>query len=228
LPPQRSYDHAIPLYPDVVLVNARPYHYSPLHKIEIEKQVEQLLEVGLIAHSNSPFVSPVLLVKKKDGDWRFCVHYSKLNAMTIKSKFPMPIVEEILDELARSRFFNKLDIRSGYHQIRMLPQDEHKIAFKTHQGHYEFKVMPFGLTNAPATFQCLMNQLLQPFLRKFVLVFLDDILIYSTNREEQIQHIQEVFEILSQQAISQGFKMYICSNKPRVSWTHNIRQRGSH
>jgi len=119
----------------------------------------------------------------------------------------MPIVEEILDELAGSRFFTKLDMRSGYHQIRMLPQDEHKTAFKTHQGHYEFKVMPFGLTNAPATFQCIMNQLLQPFLRKFVLVFLDDILIYSATREEHIQHIQEVFETL------RANKLYLKASK---------------
>ena len=127
--------------------------------------------------------------------------------MTIKNRFPMPIVEEILDELAGSRFFTKLDMRSGYHQIRMLPQDEHKTTFKTHQGHYEFKVMPFGLTNAPATFQCIMNQLLQPFLRKFVLVFLDDILIYSATREEHIQHIQEVFETL------RANKLYLKASK---------------
>ena len=196
LPPHRSYDHAISLFPDAVPINSRPYHYSPQHKTEIEKQVKQLLADGFITHSHSPFASPVLLVKKKDGTWRFCVDYRKLNAMTIKNRFPMPIVEEILDELAGSTYFTKLDMRSRYHQIRMLPSDEHKTAFKTHQGHYQFKVMPFGLTNAPATFQCIMNQLLQPYLRKFVLVFLDDILIYSATREEHLEHIQQVLDTL--------------------------------
>lgn len=135
LPPHRSYDHAIPLIPDAVPVNSRTYHYSPQHKTKIEKQVKQLLEQGLITHSHSPFASLVLLVKKKDGTWRFCVDYRRLNELTIKNRFPMPIIDEILDELAGSKYFTKLDMRSGYHQVRMLPTYEYKTAFKTHHGH---------------------------------------------------------------------------------------------
>jgi hypothetical protein len=119
LPPPRVYDHAIPLLPGAIPVNSRPYKYSPKHKDEIEKQVLELLEAGLITHSTSPFASPVLLVQKKDGSWRFCVDYRKLNDLTIKNRFPMPIIEEILDELAGTQFFTKLDMTAGYHQIRM-------------------------------------------------------------------------------------------------------------
>jgi len=196
LPPHRIHDHTIPLLPTAIPVNSKPYHYSPFHKSEIERQVQELLQAGLITHSNSPFASPVLLVKKKDGSWRLCVDYRKLNDLTIKNHFPMPVIEEILDELSGSKYFTKLDLRAGYHQVRMQPQDEHKTAFKTHQGHYQYKVMPFGLTNAPATFQCIMNHILQPFLRRFVLVFLDDILIYSPTMEDHIHHIDLVFEQL--------------------------------
>jgi len=189
LPPHRIHDHAIPLYPDAVPVNSKSYHYSPHHKTEIEQQVQELLQAGFITHRKSPFASPVLLVKKKDGTWRLYVDYRKLNALTIKNRFPMPIIEEILDELAGTKFFTKLDMKSGYHQVRMDPSDEYKTAFKTHQGHYQYKVMPFGLTNAPATFQCLMNHIVQPYLRKCVLVFLDDILIYSPTLEDHMVHL---------------------------------------
>ena len=136
LPPHRTYDHFIPLFPDAIPVNSRPYIYSPLHKDEIERQIKELLHAGLITPSSSPFASPVLLVQKKDGTWRFCVDYRKLNDLTIKNRFPLPIIEEILDELFGSKFFTKLDMTSGYHQIRMLPIDEPKTAFKMHHGHF--------------------------------------------------------------------------------------------
>lgn len=196
LQPRRALDHAITLDATAQPINSRPYRYSPLQRDEIERQVAEMIKAGLVTPSMSPFASPVLLVKNKDGSWRFCVDYRKLNTLTIKNKFPLPSVDELLDELAGTKFFSKLDLRAGYHQIRMRPEDEHKKAFKTHHGHFHFRVMPFGLSNAPATFQCVMNAIFAPFLRKFVIVFLDDILIYSPSWTTHLEHLRLVLEKL--------------------------------
>jgi len=154
---------------------------SPKEMEELKKQIDRFLKLGHIRPSTSPYGAPVLFAPKKDGGLRFCVDYRALNKNTIKNRYPLPKIDELLDQLAGASVFTKIDLRSGYHQIRVVPEDVYKTAFRTRYGHFEFTVVPFGLCNAPATFMRLMNSILHPYLDKFVVVFLDDILIYSRN-----------------------------------------------
>lgn len=196
MPPIRDCDHVIPLIAGATPVCVRPYRYPPTIKDEIERQIAIMLDAGIIQASSSSFSSSVLLVKKKDDTWRFCVDFRHLNAITVKTSFPVPIIEELLDELGQASWFTSLDLTAGYHQIRLHSSDTHKTAFQTHLGQYECQVMPFGLTGAPATFQRAMNATLSSLLRCCVLVFFDDILIYSTSFEQHIEHVQLVLELL--------------------------------
>jgi hypothetical protein len=152
-----------------------------------------MLQQGVIRPNSSSFSSPVLLVRKKDGSYRFCVDYRYLNALTLKSKFPIPIFDQLIVELAGASWFSTLDLIVGYHQVRLQPREEFKTSFQTHTSHFEFVVMPFGLSGAPGTFQGAMNTTLAPLLRKCVLVFFDDILVYSKSYVDHLQHLQEVF-----------------------------------
>jgi hypothetical protein len=169
-----------------------PYRHPKKFKDEIEKSIKELLDMGYIRPSFSPFASSVVLVKKKDGTMHMCIDYKALNKKTIKNRYPIPRIDYLLDEMNGTVYFTKIDLRFGYHQIRMREQDVHKTTFRCHYGHNEFLVMPFGLTNAPTTFQSCTNHVFNKQLRKFLLVFFHDLLIYSRTWEDHIKHVDEI------------------------------------
>jgi len=187
-PPDRGIEHRIELEAGTLPIKIHPYKHPKRLKDEIEKAIKELLELGLIIPSSSPFAYSVVLVKKKDGTLRMCIDYRVLNKKTIKNRYPIPRIDELMDELHGTKFFSKIDLRSGYHQIRMREEDIQKTAFRCHFGHFEFLVMPFGLTNASKTCQSCMNKVFNKQLRKYVLVFFDDILIYSMTWEEHLRY----------------------------------------
>ena len=178
------------------VVTQRSYRLPFHQKNALEELIQHMLASHMIRPSLSPYSSPVIMVKKKDGTWRLCVDYRQLNSNTMKNKYPIPIIEDLLDELHGAQLFSKIDLKSGYHQIRMKQKDIEKTTFYTHLGHFEVIIMPFGLTNAPATFQSLMNSVLSQYLRKFALVFFDDILIYSSTLSDHVNHLRAVLEAL--------------------------------
>ena len=196
MPPQRSFDHPIPLVEGAQPFFHSTYRMSPAELDELKKQLADLLERGFIQPSSSPYGSPILFVRKKDGTLRFCVDYRALNKLTVKNRYALPRVEELFDRLQGAKVYSKLDLESGYWQVRIREEDVPKSAFRTRYGHYEFKVMPFGLTSAPATFQAAMNDLFRQHLDEFVVVFLDDILVYSKDPSQHVNHLRIVLDTL--------------------------------
>ena len=167
-----------------------PYRLAPAKMAELKKQLEDLMDKGFIRPSSSPWGAPVLFVKKKDGSFGLCIDYRGLNKVTINNKYPLPRIDELLDQLQGVSWFSKIDLASGYHQISIAEEDVRKTAFRTRYGHYEFVVMPFGLTNAPAAFMKLMNNVFREYLDKCVIVFIDEILVYSKSKGEHDWHLR--------------------------------------
>ncbi|GKC49399.1 putative reverse transcriptase domain-containing protein, partial [Tanacetum coccineum] len=201
----------------------------PARQVEFQIDlVPELADKGFIRPSSSPWGSPVLFVKKKDGSFRMCIDYHELNKLTVKNRYPLPRIDDLFDQLQGSSVYSKIDLRSGYHQLRVREEDIPKTAFRTRYGHYEFQVMPFGLTNAPAVFMDLMNRVCKPYLDKFVIVFIDDILIYSKNKEEHEEHLKLILELLKKEELYAKFskcEFWI----PKVQFLgHVIDSKGIH
>jgi len=205
LPPTRQVEFQIELVPGAAPIARAPYRLAPSEMQELSNQLQELLDKGFIRPSSSPWGAPVLFVKKKDGTFRMCIDYRELNKLTVKNRYPLPRIDDLFDQLQGSSFYSKIDLRSGYHQLKVREEDIPKTAFRTRYGHYEFQVMPFGLTNAPAVFMDLMNRVCKPYLDKFVIVFIDDILIYSKSKEDHEEHLRTILELLKKEQLYAKF-----------------------
>ncbi|GJW56829.1 putative reverse transcriptase domain-containing protein [Tanacetum coccineum] len=205
LPPIREIEFQIELTPGAIPIAKSLYRLAPSELEELSGQLKELQDKGFIRPSLSPWGAPVLFVKKKDGSFRMCIDYRELNKLTVKNRYPLPRIDDLFDQLQGSQFFSKIDLRSGYHQLRVHEDDIPKTAFRTRYGHFEFTVMPFGLTNAPAIFMDLMNRVCRSYLDKFVIVFIDDILIYSKTQEEHVEHLRLVLELLKKEKLYAKF-----------------------
>ncbi|GJS50412.1 putative reverse transcriptase domain-containing protein [Tanacetum coccineum] len=208
LPPTRQVEFHIELIPGVSPVARAPYRLAPAEMKELPEQLKELSDKGFIRPSSSPWGAPILFVKKKDGSFQMCIDYRKLNKLTVKNRYPIPRIDDLFDQLQGSSIYSKIDLRSGYHQLRVREEDIPKNAFRTRYGHYEFRVMPFGLTNAPAVFMDLMNRVCKPYLDKFVIVFIDDILIYSRNKKEHEEHLKTILELLKKEELYPKFSKF--------------------
>jgi hypothetical protein len=196
MPPDREIEFVIYLLPGTAPISKRPYRMSVEELKELKKQLTELQEAGYIRPSSSPWRAPVLFVQKKDGSQWMCVDYRSLNDVTVKNKYPLPRIEDLFDQMRGARVFSKIDLRSGYHQMRIRPSDIPKTAFSTRYGLYEFTVMSFGLTNAPVYFMNLMNKVFMEYLDRFVVVFIDDILIYSQSDSDHEEYLRLVLQKL--------------------------------
>ena len=197
-PPEREVEFTIDLIPGTEPISIPPYRMAPTELRELKVQLEELLSKGLIRPSISLWGALVLFVKKKDGILRLCIDYRKLSKVTIRNQYPLPRIDELFDQLQGSRVHSKIDLRSGYHQLRVQESDVPKTTFRTRYGHYEFLVMPFGLTNAPAAFMDLMNWVFRPYLHRFIIVFIDDILVYLGSSKEHSEHLRIVLQTLKE------------------------------
>ncbi|GJT52324.1 putative reverse transcriptase domain-containing protein [Tanacetum coccineum] len=213
IPPTRQVEFRIDLVPGATPVARAPYRLAPSEMKELAEQLQELTDKGFIRPSSSPWGAPVLFVKKKDGSFRMCIDYRELNKLTVKNRYPLPRIDDLFDQLQGSSIYSKIDLRSGYHQLRVREEDIPKTAFRTRYGHYEFQVMSFGLTNAPAVFMDLMNRVCKPYLDKFVIVFIDDILIYSKSKKEHEEHLRQILKLLKKEELYAKFSKYWASPK---------------